>query len=120
MNFEKISIKISKNDLNVQFEPELMEIRTIPIEMILDFDEFGKILGLEIISLKAVLGDVDLQSVINKKKIDSPDFHCSYDEECDCFSLQLSKGRSINQKEVDGTVSLDSHNRVVALNAKFD
>jgi uncharacterized protein YuzE len=91
----------------------------IPIEMELDFDDSGAVVGIEIINLLFTAREKSLELIKTLVPIQGNEFRYSYDSESDSFYLHLKPGRSCNQKSVGGSLFLDGDNRIICLSAEW-
>ena len=110
--------KIFKNNISfrIEFCSIIKNTDEKLIEMVLDFDQFGEIVGVEIINLLFHVGKNGLgiiSHVIPNKGIG---LRYSYDEENDSFFLKLRPGRSHDQIEVEGAALLDENGQILCLN----
>ncbi len=90
------------------------------LEMVLDFSEWGEVIGVEIISLAYHTGKNCLELISKVLPASGCEPRFSYDEDCDAFGLTLSPGPSMDQKAVDGTVCLDGKGRIISLSAEWE
>jgi uncharacterized protein YuzE len=90
---------------------------TTRCEFVLDFNSMGKVIGIEIISLKFNAGQQALDAIARAIKSNTTEIKYNYDAECDCFALQLDNGNSIDQKAVDGIMFLNRQGEIIALSA---
>ena len=87
--------------------------------MVLDFDQFWEVIGIEIIDLLFNAGKNCLQAITQCIPTEGESVRCSYDDDSDAFYLRLSTGNSRHQKTVDGQVSLDAEGRIIGLSAEW-
>jgi len=113
--------RISKKDrsLVVEFVPGEKQRSERSLKMVLDFGEFGEIVGIEVINLVLQAGKNCLGIINQSVRTDGGELKCSYDEEADSFYLRLKAGRSIDQKAVQGSMVLDNNGHILALNAEW-
>ena len=109
-------IKRNVDRLIVNLCPSLVEqSKSINLECVLDFNEYGEVIGIEIIDLKYYAGDKVLDgrkwASINKKE----GVRISYDEESDAFYLSISDEKSVEQRSVNGKLILDKKGYMVKL-----
>lgn len=101
--------------LTVQFAPASTRERRQPLRMVLDFGSSGEVIGIEIINLVLEVGKSALETISRTVPTAGEHVRYAYDEESDCFWLQLNAGYSRDQKAVDGQVSLDEAGRITAI-----
>jgi hypothetical protein len=65
-----------------------------PIDVIVDFDQFGEIIGVEIISLLVKVGKRDVGNVPSSFQAISVAPTYSYDRDVDCFYLRMKSAKS--------------------------
>lgn len=82
----------------------------VPIRSVLDLDENGKILGIEIISLMPVIGARRTNMLIA-----SPPVMASYDPDADALYIRVGHGRSVNQISADSHLGFDSVDMLVSI-----
>jgi uncharacterized protein YuzE len=87
--------------------------------MILDFDQGGDVLGVEIINLALKTGKNSLGVLSHCLPTKGEGLKYSYDKAADAFYLRLSSGRSLAQKSVKGTLLLDAGGQMLGLTAEW-
>jgi uncharacterized protein YuzE len=75
-------------------------------EGVLDLDDFGKIVGVEILDFQAQVG-----GSVGNSPVDG--VRWSYDREIDAFYLHITDGQGSVQRSVLGMVSLDPRGRAI-------
>jgi uncharacterized protein YuzE len=103
---EKLDVVFSSSDVS---RPE------ITVRCVLDFDQFGDVLGIEILNLKDQAGSRCLDVVEEVLKGPVTDLRYSYDDEVDAFYLRMSEGQSVDQKAVDGVLVLNDKGQIASL-----
>ena len=91
--------------------------RRLPQRITLDFNLNGKIIGLEILGLKASAGENASRPLQND--LEGNGVRVAYDNEADALAAHVASDDSSDQESVDGWVELDSDARLVAIGAKF-
>ena len=81
--------------------------REVPTESVLDFDEWGSLIGIELLSPSAQLG-VGPKSLQVLSSSESPMLEVSYDEGSDALYLRLANGRSREQKVLPATLRISA------------
>jgi hypothetical protein len=109
--------RVSQNatSLTVEFAPGARGIKRGVLRMVLDCGLCGEVLGIEIISLLGQAGKSALGAIRRSVPTAGEGVTYSYDEECDCFYLSLSPGRSVKQRTVDGSACYDAEGQITAL-----
>lgn len=92
--------------------------RTLDLEVVLDLDSSGYVIGLEIINLKFHAGPSCLEWIKRQIPNTGDGLRYGFDGKSDAFYLQLSRTTSSNQEAVIGTLILDRESRIVALRAR--
>jgi uncharacterized protein YuzE len=92
-------------------------IRSIPIELVLDLDQFGEVIGIEILSLKSLGGRKALPA--KRPPAGSAQVEFSYDGEADAAYLRFKDDRSLDQRAVDGWLELGKDGSLVGIKAKL-
>ena len=110
------SINFNESSVTITFFPLGTDGTTRFIDFVLDFDQFGQLIGIEIINLKFYCGEVRLKLIEQSIEKNAGKLRYTYDVECDAFYLRLNEGTSTNQKAVEGTVNLNG-NEIVSLSA---
>ncbi len=103
---EKLDVVFSSPDVS---RPE------ITVRCVLDFDQFGDVLGVEILNLKDQAGSSCLDVVEEVLKGSVTALRYSYDDEVDAFYLRMSEGQSVDQKAVDGVLVLNDKGQIASL-----
>lgn len=88
-----------------------------PLKMVMDLDQNGAVLAIEVINLLLLVGCNGLETIRNVVAEEGKEVRYSYDEDCDCFYLRVKPGRSVRQNAVQGSVFLDKEGTIVALSA---
>lgn len=101
--------------LDVVFSSSDAPLSDVSVRVVLDFDQFGEVIGIEILNLKDQVGKRCLDVVEKALEDSAGDLHHSYDDEVDAFYLRMSEGRSIDQKAVDGILVLNERGQMVGL-----
>jgi uncharacterized protein YuzE len=104
---------------SVRFTAEAGDVGGKPIEMVLDFDQFGEVIGIEILDLMFNAGKGCLLGIAQCVPTEGDGVRYSYDEDSDSFYLRVTAGNSLDQKTVDGQLSLDAEGRITAMRAKW-
>ena len=89
------------------------------MEFILDFNQFKELIGIEILSFKAMAGKHVLNKIKSIISSTGDGLRYAYDEESDSFYLQLSRDRSVDQLAVDGTLILNEREEVVGFKVQW-
>jgi hypothetical protein len=106
--------------VTVQFAPEQTATRTIPLDVVLDVDWENNALDIEIISLLDQAGPNSLEVIAATVPTDrSQAPRHAYDPTCDCLTLQLSDGRIVDQRPVQGRARLNARGQIVEIEAKW-
>ena len=116
-DFPKV-LKDSRS-FRIEFSPSIVTSKEKLIEMVLDFDQFGEIIGVEIINLLLHVGENGLGIISNVIPNDGTGIRYSYDRECDSFYLKIKSDRSVDQIEVEGLALLDKDGQIFCLNVVF-
>ena len=114
-----LDVIINRNPewIHVRFSSEDAPHRTVPIELVLDFDQFGSVFGIEIVSLKFLGGQNALPVRETHSGSDQVEF--SYDEEADAAGLLFKRDRSLDQRAVNGWLEIDNEGRLVGIKAEL-
>ena len=105
-------------EIHVRFVKTKEEFEhTIPIELVTDFDQNGEAIGVEIINLTHVGGPNALP--VEKASCEGISVKFSYDADVDTAYLRFKKGRSIEQRAVDGWLEINTSGRLVGIKAKL-
>lgn len=104
------------DSLIIRFVPELDNELNAPAEMILDFDSFNDVIGIEIIGLCFFLERKHLTDD-NLLLIKNSGIRHSYDPDSDAFYLKLKNVNSTNQKSVDGAILLNNVSKITGFRA---
>lgn len=89
------------------------------IEIILDFCQYGRVLGVEILNLNFKAGKNSLGMISHSVQTEGDGLRYAYDDDSDSFYLQLEKGRSIDQKALHGNLFLDDLGQIICLKAEW-
>ena len=100
--------------LEVAFSSSDARLSCINVRFVLDFDQFGEVIGIEILNLKDQAGSRCLDKVEDVLKDSVRGLHHSYDDAVDAFYLRMSEERSIDQKAVDGVLVLNGKRQIVS------
>jgi uncharacterized protein YuzE len=120
-SIKHLYVRRESDKLIVAFQP-LTEVKTrlVDVGLVLDFNEYGDVNGIEIISIKHYGGPNLFEGCEHAPINSRVGTRFSYDEEEDAFSLELEEGSSPNQKAVDGKLVLDPEGRLVGLEAELN
>ena len=83
------------------------------IEFVLDIDNYGDVIGIEIINLKYNTHCKDV--ALNGYRNTDDGIRISYDSNADALSVSFSNNHSLDQKLTDGIVILDDNDYVVGM-----
>jgi len=103
----------------VEFASKPGQTKCRQIEMVLDYNELGCVIGMEILGLVFGAGKDCLGLIGATVPARGDVVKYSYDEDCDAFYLRLRMGRSLRQGVVQGTACFDSGGRIISLSAKW-
>ncbi len=103
----------------IEFAPGAEQSNARTLKMVLDFGQWGEVVGIEIISLIFAAGKDCLQIIDRSLPTQGEGLRYAYDEESDCFYLRLKTGRSCGQRSVTGSMLLDADGRITSLGAKW-
>lgn len=103
------------DSLIVEFAPGMEESSRQPIRMVLDFDQWSEVTGIEILHLVFDLGENCLDAVRNSVPTEREGIRYAYDDASDAFYLKLRAGKSWDQEAADGCVFLDNRGAIIAL-----
>ena len=112
-------ICIEKPELVVQFAPIPTDSVSKTVEMVLDFNQFQEVIGIEIISLFHIAGKKCLDWIRETVATTGDGVKYSYDSDCDAFYLVLTKDRSFDQGVIEGEAILDKEDRILAFRVKL-
>ena len=112
-------IRKEENSIAVEFAPAAEASKLHPIEIVLDFSEYGDVLGIEIINLVFEVGENALGIIKGSFPVDDKGMRYSYDEHSDAFYLRLQPGRSSRQRSVNGSIILDPVGQIKELRAEW-
>ena len=110
----------SNNSIEIIVSPYNEYTKHLDIELILDFNQFHDVVGIEILNLKIEAGEFCLEEVANVISSAKKGLSYSYDEESDSFYLRITDERSIDQEAVDGKLILDRKGQIVGFKAEFN
>lgn len=88
-------------------------IKNFNIDLILDLNQFGDVVGIEIINLKLEAGTLCLNQIQKTISTMGENIRYSYDDENDCFYLQLSNEPSFYQKAIEGLLVLNNDEEII-------
>jgi len=88
-------------------------------EMVLDLDDAGKIIGIEILNLLFYAGEHGLDLIKHVLRTKGEELRYSYDEDSDSFYLRLRSGRSIEQNPIQGALIFNDKRQIVSLSAQW-
>lgn len=112
----RATIKSDPKGIQVRFAPEgESSIRVIPVRVVLDFDRFGTITGIEIINLRHVAGKNALPP--EGGSLAGEPVRFTYDAEADAAYLSLEDERSTDQRSVDGWLEIGADGHLVGIGA---
>ena len=111
------STEQDESKICVNFEPTLNSSRKSSCEFVLDYDAMGNVIGIEIINLKLHAGPNSLGAIDRSLRSTLARMNYNYDDDSDCFYLQLAKDASIDQKAVDGVMTFNQEGEIIALSA---
>jgi uncharacterized protein YuzE len=112
-------VREKEGSLLVEFAPDAKRSAAQPLKMVLDFDELGEVVGIEIINMLLKTGKNSLNVINQSVWTDGDGRGYSYDEDSDSFYLRLKDGRSVEQKAVQGSMFLDDAGKILGLSAKW-
>jgi uncharacterized protein YuzE len=104
---------------SARFAAEAGDVGDKPIEMVLDFNQFGEVIGIEILDLAFNAGKGCMLRIAQCVPTEGDGVRYSYDEDSDSFYLRVTAGNSLDQKTVDGQLSFDAEGRITAMSAKW-
>lgn len=84
------------------------------IEFILDYNNLHDIIGIEIINFKDRVGNNSLEKIQKVLGGSSHPIKYSYDNNTDCFYLQIADENSFDQEAVDGIVVLNENRSIIS------
>lgn len=84
-------------------------VREVSFDCVLDSDNLGATVGVEILSFSRQLG------VSPPPRPESSDLHWSYDDEMDAFYLRLQSSSASSQSKRTGRASFDDSGTILAL-----
>ena len=97
---------------------EHIPCRTIPIEMVLDLDRFGDVVGIEIINLKLFGGQSKFP--VTDQALGSSVIEFSYDEDTDSAYFYFKHDKSLDQRAVDGWLEIGESGCLIGVTAKLN
>jgi len=112
-------IQVNDRSLSVEFSANVKLSTTHPLDMALDFDEAGEVVGIEILNLVFEAGKNCLGIIGQTVRADGYGLKYSYDEDSDSFYLRLKAGLSFDQKAVHGSMCRDVRGQIVAFSATW-
>jgi hypothetical protein len=112
-------VRVKENSLRVSFAPNAKGSSPRPLDMVLDFGQWGDVTGIEVINLLFQMGKNCLGIVAERVPTEGEPLRYAYDEACDCFYLHLRTGRSFDQKTVQGLALLDEDGRITELGVEW-
>ena len=104
-------------ELFVDVDPTPTSVTRKNCEFVLDYDAAGNVIGIEIINLKLQVGLNALGAVERRLQLSSSGMKYNYDDESDCFYLEVARERSVDQKAVEGIVALNQEGEIVGFSA---
>lgn len=117
MNLEDSYISKEGTDIKIFFSKMEKVSQHLVVPMVIDLDEEGNLLGIEIINLVYEMGNECLNEI--KKVLPERERCCetginfTYDKEADGFYLFLKKGKSVTQCSIRGKVYLNSKGSII-------
>ena len=119
MTLNAIIIKDDET-ISVRFSQEKSPSeRVISIELVLDFDQNGEVIGIEIINLKWFGGQ---NSLPVEERLSLPvetQINFSYDDEADAAYIRILEASSKKQRAVEGWLEINSNGQLVGVRAKL-
>ena len=120
-------VHIRPRTLAVQLRSRAGAVTPIALDLILDLDEHGDVIGLEILDFKRYTGqhtldDVELREEDGYASHEASGTHISYSADEDVFYMTLKhagRGASVEQRAVPGAAVLDAGGRLVAIEAEL-
>ena len=88
-------------------------IKNLKVDLILDLNQFGDVIGIEIINLKLEIGSFCLNQIQKTISTTGENFRYSYDDENDSFYFQLSNEPSSDQKAIEGMLVLNDEKEII-------
>jgi uncharacterized protein YuzE len=83
--------------------------------MVLDLDQSGDVIGVEILNLIFHAGKNSLKAINRCVPTEGDGLRYAYDEDSDSFYLRLRPGKSADQKAIQGLLSLDNDGQISSL-----
>ena len=108
-------IHCAKTWMAIACAPGDQEARKRALRMVVDFDNLGNAMGIEVINICLVLGKHCLKAIREHCAIQGGGIRYAYDAESDCFYLRLRQGNSVDQRAVDGSALLNQQGEIVGL-----
>lgn len=124
-NFEYPLVQKSPDFLVLEFASRTPKDRLAQMPMVLDFDRFGNVIAIELISIKHY-GGPHLFDALGLRKTDEvseirftydevSEIRLTYDDTCDSSWIVLEKDRSLDQRCVDGRLVINRLGHLVAV-----
>lgn len=103
------------DSLDVVFSSSDVPLSKVRVRCVLDVDQFGEVIGIEILNLKDQVGNRCLGAIEETLRKPVGDLHYSYNDDVDAFYLRVSEGRSVDQKAVDAVLVISDKGQVVSM-----
>jgi len=95
------------------------ETKCINTKFVLDLNQFGQVIGMEVLNIKLSAGYGCLKQIKKNIGTTGDGLKYSYDEDSDSFYLQIVNERSMDQITVEGILSLEMEGSIVCLEASY-
>jgi hypothetical protein len=113
--FDYPRVQRTSDSLVVEFSPKASDDKAAQMPMVLDFNRFGDIIAIEMISIKHYGGPNLFQALDLHEINEASDIRFTYDDTCDSSWLVLDKDRSLDQRCVDGRLMINRSGQLVAI-----
>jgi uncharacterized protein YuzE len=106
--------------ITVELVPDALVGSTKSVKLVLDLDEEGDVIGVEIIDLLLKVGRRGLDVIRGLLPVTGTGMRYGYDAQVDAFALHIgSARRSRDQKSVEGIIFLDANGAITGLQAAW-
>jgi uncharacterized protein YuzE len=112
-------VREEDGSLSVEFAPVVKRSTGQPLKMVLDFGQFGEVVGIEVLNLIFEAGKNSLGIIGQSVRTDGDGMRYSYDEDSDSFYLRLKAGKSVDQKALQGSMFLDDAGQILGFSAEW-
>lgn len=109
------SIQEEGTTIRVDFGPSPSSSIKAFCEFVLDYNAMGNVIGIEIINLRLHAGQYALGTINRCLRRGLATMTYAYDDESDSFYLQFEKVASVDQKAVDGVMTLNQRGEIVSM-----